>query len=70
MTISHKIELITNNKTTIYFKKAFDCSRLAYRWGFSKWQEDYKAGIKKTYLNLKKINTVDKPINIFKKGVR
>lgn len=30
MTISHKIELIPNNKAITYFKKAFGCSRLAY----------------------------------------
>ncbi|HHW1541288.1 TPA: helix-turn-helix domain-containing protein, partial [Campylobacter coli] len=29
MIISHKIELIPNNKAKTYFKKAFGCSRLA-----------------------------------------
>ncbi|PCM56584.1 transcriptional antiterminator, partial [Campylobacter sp. BCW_8712] len=28
MTISHKIELIPNNKAKTHFKKAFGCSRL------------------------------------------
>lgn len=54
MIISHKIELIPNNKHITYFKKAFGCSRLAYNWGLAKWQEYYKQGIKKTYLDLKK----------------
>lgn len=54
MTISHKIELIPNNKAKTYFRKAFGCSRLAYNWGLAKWQEYYKQGIKKTHLDLKK----------------
>lgn len=54
MTISHQIELIPNNKHISYFKKAFGCSRLAYNWGLAKWQEDYKAGIKTSHLDLKK----------------
>ncbi|MDY5615611.1 MAG: RNA-guided endonuclease TnpB family protein [Helicobacter sp.] len=54
MIISHKIELIPNNKQKTYFHKAFGCSRLAYNWGLAKWQEYYKQGIKKTYLDLKK----------------
>ncbi|EOI7210019.1 RNA-guided endonuclease InsQ/TnpB family protein [Campylobacter jejuni] len=54
MIISHKIELIPNNKQKTYFHKAFGCSRLAYNWGLAKWQEYYKQGIKKTYLGLKK----------------
>mgnify|MGYP002154452707 FL=1 len=55
MTISHKIELIPNNKHITYFKKAFGCSRLAYNWGLSKWQEYYRQGAKKTHLDLKRI---------------
>ena len=54
MTISHKIELISNNKHIAYFKKAFGCSRFAYNWGLAKWQEYYKQGVKKTHLDLKK----------------
>ena len=54
MTISHKIELIPNNKAKTYFKKDFGCYRLAYNWGIAKWQEYYKQGIKKTHLDLKK----------------
>ena len=54
LTISHKIELIPNNKAITHFKKAFGCSRLAYNWGLAKWQEYYKQGIKKSQLELKK----------------
>lgn len=54
MTISHKIELIPNNKAKTHFKKAFGCARLAYNWGLAKWQENYKQGIKSSYLDLKK----------------
>lgn len=54
LTISHKIELIPNNKAITHFKKAFGCSRLAYNWGLAKWQEYYKQGIKKSHLELKK----------------
>ena len=61
MTISHKIELIPNNKAKTYFKKAFGCARLAYNWGLDKWQEYYKQGIKKTHLDLKKeFNSIKK----------
>ena len=54
MIISHKIELIPNNKAVTYFEKAFGCSRLAYNWGLAKWQENYKNGIKINHFELKK----------------
>lgn len=54
MIISHKIELVPNNKAITYFKKAFGCSRLAYNWGLARWQENYKQGIKVSHLKLKK----------------
>lgn len=54
ISISHKIELKPNNKAITHFKKAFGCSRLAYNWGLAKWQEYYKQGVKKSYLDLKK----------------
>ena len=61
MTISHKIELMPNNKHITYFKKAFGCSRLAYNWGLARWQEYYKQGVKKSYLDLKKeFNSIKK----------
>lgn len=52
--LSHKIEILANNKQKTHFRKAFGCSRLAYNWGLAKWQEYYKQGIKKSYLDLKK----------------
>ena len=45
--ISHKIELKPNNAAKTHFKKAFGCARLAYNWALAKWQENYKAGVKK-----------------------
>lgn len=61
ISISHKIELIPNNKAKTHFKKAFGCARLAYNWGLAKWQEYYKQGIKKSHLELKKeFNAVKK----------
>lgn len=70
MIISHKIELIPNNKAKTYFKKAFGCSRLAYNWGLAKWQEYYKQGIKKTHLDLKKeFNAIKKEQFPFVYGV-
>lgn len=39
LSISHKIELIPNNKAKTHFKKAF---RFAYNWGLTEWQEYYK----------------------------
>ncbi len=61
MIISHKIELIPNNKAKTYFSKAFGCARLAYNWGLARWQEHYAAGEKVNYLTLKKeFNAVKK----------
>ena len=52
--ISHKIELMPNNKAQTHFKKAFGCVRLTYNWGLNRWGYYYKQGIKKSYLDLKK----------------
>lgn len=54
MNISHKIQLKPNNKAKTYFKNAFGCARLAYNWALSKWQENYKLGIKSSILDLRK----------------
>lgn len=59
--LAHKIKLVTNNKAKTHFKKAFGCARLAYNWGLSKWEENYKNGIKTNYLDLKKeFNSIKK----------
>ena len=52
--ISHKIELKPNNKAKTHFKKAFGCARLAYNWGLTKWQENYKQGIKASIYDIRK----------------
>lgn len=54
ITISHKIELVPNNKQKTYFRKAFGCARLAYNWGLSEWQHRYKDGEKVDVYRLKK----------------
>lgn len=61
MTISHRIELIPNNKAKTHFRQAFGCSRLAYNWGLAKWKEYYENGKKVSYLDLKKeFNSIKK----------
>ena len=42
--ISHKIEILPNNKQKTHFRKAFGCARLAYNWGLAEWQRRYKEG--------------------------
>ena len=54
ISISHKIELIPNNKQKTYFRKAFGCARLAYNWGLAEWQRRYKEGEKVDAYGLKK----------------
>lgn len=61
ISISHKIELVPNNKAKTHFKKAFGCARLAYNWGLAKWQEYYKQGTSKSHFELiKEFNTIKK----------
>ena len=54
ISISHKIELIPNDKAQTHFQKAFGCARVTYNWGLDKWEEYYKQRIEKSYLDLKK----------------
>lgn len=54
ITISHKIQLVPNNKQKSYFRKAFGCARLAYNWGLAEWQRRYKEGDKVDAYGLKK----------------
>ena len=59
--ISHKIELKPNNAAKTHFKKAFGCARLAYNWGLTKWQENYKQGIKTSIYDIRKeFNSIKK----------
>ena len=52
LSISHKIELVPNNKQKTYFRKAFGCARLAYNWGLAEWQRRYKEGEKCSFIAL------------------
>ena len=52
MNISHKILLKPNNKAKTHFKKAFGCARLAYNWALAQWQENYKSGVKSSWMDL------------------
>ena len=54
ITISHKIELVPNNKQKSYFRKAFGCARLAYNWGLAEWQRRHKEGERVDAYGLKK----------------
>ena len=54
ISISHKIELMPNDKAQTHFQKAFGCARLSYNWGLDRWEYYYKQGIKKSHLDLKK----------------
>ena len=52
ISISHKIELMPNNKQKTYFRKAFGCARLAYNWGIAEWKRRYEAGEKSSFISL------------------
>ena len=52
LSISHRIELVPNNKQKTYFRKAFGCARLAYNWGLAEWQRRYKEGEKCSAISL------------------
>ena len=52
ISISHKIELVPNNKQKTYFRKAFGCARLAYNWGLAEWKRRHEAGEKSSAISL------------------
>ena len=54
LSISHKIELVPNNKQKTYVRKAFGCARLAYNWGIAEWQRRYKEGEKCSATDIQK----------------
>lgn len=54
LSLTHKIQLLPNNKAKTHFKKAFGCARLAYNWGLAKWKENYENGIKSSRFGLQK----------------
>jgi len=50
ISISHRIELVPNNKQKTYFRKAFGVSRFVYNWGISEWKRMYEAGEKCSFI--------------------
>ncbi|HQC54777.1 MAG TPA: helix-turn-helix domain-containing protein, partial [Clostridia bacterium] len=60
MAISHRIEILPNNKAKTYFKNAFGCARLAWNWGLARWRRNYKLGIKESVLDMKKAFNAEK----------
>ena len=58
--ISHKIEILPNNKQRTCLVKAFGCARFAYNWGLSEWIRRYKNGEKVNGNKLKKIFNSEK----------
>jgi len=58
--ISHRIEILPNNKAKTYFKTAFGCARLAWNWGLARWRRNYKLGIKESVLDMKKAFNAEK----------
>lgn len=58
--ISHKIEILPNNKQRTCLVKAFGCARFAYNWGLSEWIRRHKNGEKVNGNKLKKIFNSEK----------
>lgn len=57
--ISHKIQLVPNNKQKTYFRKAFGISRLAYNWGLQEWERRYETGEHRNFIELyNKFNSI------------
>ncbi len=54
LSLTHKIRLDTTCKQEKYFLKACGTARFAWNWALSKWEENYKKGIKTNHLQLKK----------------
>jgi putative transposase len=52
--IAHKIELKANNHQITYFKQGCGVARLAWNWGLSNWQQQYKQGLNPSGMSLKK----------------
>jgi putative transposase len=52
--ISHRIEILPNNKAKTYFKKAFGCARFAWNWILARWRNNYKNGIYENRFEMQK----------------
>ncbi len=55
MVISHRIELVANNRARTYFHKAFGCANLAYNWGLEVWKKAHAEGKSISALEIKKM---------------
>jgi putative transposase len=57
----HKIKLNPTKNQKVFFEKSFGTARFCFNWGLSKWQEDYKNGIKQSaYSLIKYLNSIKK----------
>ena len=54
MIVAHKIRMYPTKAQEILLKKSCGCARFTYNWALNKWNEEYKAGNKPSYLSLKK----------------
>ena len=54
MLLTHKIQLIPNNKQVGYFTQAAGVSRFAYNWALAEWQRQYEAGERPSEISLRK----------------
>lgn len=54
MLLTHKIQLVPNNKQAGYFARAAGVSRFAYNWALAEWQRQYQAGTPPSEISLRK----------------
>ena len=54
MLLTHKIQLVPNNKQVGYFTQAAGVSRFAYNWALAEWQRQYEAGERPSEISLRK----------------
>jgi putative transposase len=54
MLLTHKIQLVPNNKQAGYFAQAAGVSRFAYNWALAEWQRQYEAGERPSEISLRK----------------
>jgi putative transposase len=54
MLLTHKIQLVPNNKQAGYFAQAAGVSRFAYNWALDEWQRQYEAGERPSEISLRK----------------
>ena len=52
MLLTHKIQLVPNNKQAGYFTQAAGVSRFAYNWALAEWQRQYEAGERHSEISL------------------